>query len=125
MLTIEQVSQKTKDRIIQLLTPGVNYDNVQACVMGLASEAVGALTLEQGIEKFGEIRAESIKNNREYATQAMTIYGLYKGEKTIDNILGALGLSSLEYVKTREEMMARLPEVVADTASKFLSKVAD
>ena len=114
MKTIEQLSQKTKDTVVQILADGVTFDSVQTCVAGISSDNIGVETLQQQIEKFEDIRADVNKYNRVYAEQALTIFGRFAAQPM------AARLEEMTGVKLTEE---QIENKIQETVAVFLPKV--
>lgn len=86
MLTIDQVSQKSKERVIEILGMGVTTHNLAICAVGLASEKVtdgagvagrlldGKITVTEAIAIADKVSAELESNKRGYAELALRIY---------------------------------------------------
>ena len=108
MKTIEQLSQKTKDRVIEIPADGVTFELVQICVKGISCDNLGIDSLEETVLRFEECVANSEKYNHGYAAQALTIFGRFASQPMVDKLEEKYGVRL-----TPEQIEEKIQQVVA------------
>ena len=114
MKAIEQLSQKTKDRVTEILADGVTFESVQICVKGISCDNLGIDSLEETVLRFEECVANSEKYNHGYAAQALTIYGRFAAQPMVDELEQRFGVRLTEEqieASIQQTVTARLPRV--------------
>lgn len=108
MLTPEQVSQSSKERVVELLSSGgVNMDSLKVCIFGLAHESItsglhkdwdieraefNSLSYDDQMSLAARVAEEARSDFKGYAALALTIYGRYIADKFVHELSGQLEL---------------------------------
>lgn len=115
MLTIDQISETAKNKIIKILNDeGIDKTSVGCCIYGLACENLGVLNLMDAENKIDDITKNVADNKRQYALQVLTIYGNYVAERFF-------GGTILRQLTPEQRLQAE--RIVGETAEEWLPKI--